>query len=133
MSIIREINNLILSTAPKHSVADVAPSTFADLANQPTLVIWSGESDNTIFQDSRVNWSFRALHDSLHLKTRIGFSPLEEIELGRIQANQYTGLMSDLVYIEVAGQAQHYLETGRFVTDQVKFTIESLRKLGYKF
>ena len=132
MNIFREVNNLILTTAPTHSVADVAPNTFKALLNQPTLVIWSGESDCTIFGDARVNWAFRALHDALHLKTGIGFTPAEEIELGRIQANQYTGLMVDLVYIEVAGQAEHYLKTGRFVSNQIEFTINSLRKIGYK-
>lgn len=130
---IKAINQLILNTAPKHVVKDVAPSTFADLIRQPTLVIWSGESHNTVFNDARVNWAFRALHDALHLKTGIGFAPEEEIYIGRIQANQYTGLMADLVYIETAGQAEHYLKTGQFVKDQVKFTLNSLQTLGYKF
>lgn len=128
----RELNHLILTTAPKHEVRALAPSTFQDLLNQPSLVIWNGESEHTIFNDSRVNWAFRALHDTLHLQTRIGFSPESEMELGRIQANQYSGLMADLVYIEVAGQAEHYLKTGRFVSDQVEFTIRALKHLGYK-
>lgn len=128
----REINNLILLTAPKHTVADVAPATFETLVNQPSLVVWSGESHHTIFSDARVNWAFRALHDAMHLKTGIIFSPDAEIELGRIQANQYSGLMADLVYIEVAGQAEHYLKTGRFVSDQVAFTTRQLKTLGYK-
>jgi len=127
----RELNQLILSTAPKHEVRAIAPSTFQDLVNQPGLVIWSGESENTIFGDAKVNYAFRALHDALHLKTRIGFTPLEEIRIGRIQANQYTGLFADLVYIETAGQAEHYLKTGRFVTNQIEFTVSELRKLGY--
>jgi hypothetical protein len=131
--IIREVNNLILSTAPTHIVKSVAPSTIPELFSQPTLVIWSGASDHTIFGDPSVNWAFRALHDALHLKTRIGFSPESEIELGRIQANQYTGLMADIVYIEVAGQAAHFLKTGQFVENQVEFTIKSLQALGYKF
>lgn len=126
------INNLILTTAPRHVISDVAPNSFQSLINQPGLIIWSGESDNTIFGDKCVNWAFRVLHDALHLKTRIGFSPAEEMHLGRIQANQYTGLMADLVYIEVAGQVEHYLKTGRFVLDQVSFTICELKKLGYK-
>lgn len=127
------INNLILMSAPKRfTVSDVAPNSFSALHNQPSLVIWSGESDHTIFGDARVNWAFRALHDQLHLSIGLGFSPLEEIELGRIQANQYSGLMADLVYIETAGQAAHYLKTGRFVLNQVEFTINSLRKIGYK-
>lgn len=130
--IFREINNKILLTAPRFTVSNVAPSTFADLKRQPSLVIWSGESDHTIFGDNRVNWAFRALHDSLHIQTGIGFSPAEEMALGRIQAARYDGLMADLIYIEVAGQAEHYLKTGRFVSNQVEFAVNSLRKLGYK-
>jgi hypothetical protein len=128
----RELNNLILNSAPQHEVRDVAPSTFQDLLASTGLVIWSGESDHTIFGDARVNWAFRALHDSLHLKIQLDFSPRAEIELGRIQANQYSGLMADLVYIETAGQAEHYLKTGRFVLNQVEFTISEFRKIGYK-
>lgn len=128
----RAINNLILSTAPKHEVRNVAPSTELELFNSPkTLVIWSGASENTIFNDNRVNWAFRALHDQLHIVTGIGFSPEAEIELGRIQANRYTGLMADLVYIETAGQAKHYLKTGQFVTDQAEFTLNALKRMGY--
>lgn len=125
------INNLILNTAPRHTVADRAPSTVGELFSQPTLVVWSGASDNTIFKDPIVNYAFRALHDQLHLKTRIGFTPAEEIELGRIQANQYTGLMADLVYVEVAKQAEYYLKNGIFVPDQVEFTKLELKKMGY--
>lgn len=130
----REVNQLILKQASKlkYSVKDIAPNTFVDLKASPSLVIWSGESDKTIFSDKTVNWAFRALHDALHLKTGLGFSPESEIELGRIQASQYVGFMSNLVYIETAGQAEHYLKTGRFVLDQVEFTLTELRKLGYK-
>lgn len=126
----REINNLILKTAPRHLVSNIAPNSALDLFTSPSLVVWSGASEHTIFGDARVNWAFRALHDALHLNTGLGFSPEEEIELGRIQANQYTGLMADLVYIEVAKQAEYYLKSGLFVTDQVLFDLSELTKLG---
>lgn len=130
-----EINSLILKQASKlnFTVKDVAPSTFSELLASPSLVIWSGASDNTIFRDASVNWAFRALHDKLHLETGLGFSPESEIELGRIQASQYTGLMADLVYTETAGQAEYYLKNGLFVINQVEFTLNELRKLGYRF
>lgn len=126
---------MILSTAPKHLIKAVAPATFKDVWNSPSLVVWSGESHNTIWNDPMVNYAFRALHDALHIKTRIGFSPLEEIEIGRIQAakyESYSKLFSDLIYIETAGQAEHYMRTGQFVTDQVEFTINKLKTLGYR-
>lgn len=128
----REINNLILKQAPRFTVRDVAPSTESELFQAPSLVIWSGASDHTIFGDARVNWAFRALHDQLHLKTRLGFDVDSEIELGRIQASKYTGLMADLVYVEVALQAMHYKTTGQFVSDQVAFDLKELIKMGWK-
>ncbi len=129
----REFNNLILKQAGhKYIVADQAPNSEVELFNGPkTLVVWSGASDGTIWADKRVNWAFRALHDRLHLKTRLNFNPKTEIELGRIQANQYTGLLADLIYIESAGQADYYLKNGVFVSDQLTFTLDELKKLGY--
>lgn len=119
------INNLILKKALKidYIVKNEAPNNELDLNNCGQLVIWSGASDNTIFQDAIVNYAFRALHDTLHLKTKIDFSPKSEIYLGRFQASQFdSSVVADLVYCEVALQAEHYLKTGHFVSDQVAFT-----------
>ena len=129
---IREINDLILKTAPRHSVSNMAPNSMHNLINQPTLVVWSGASDTTFFQDKHVNWAFRALHDALHVKTGLDFTPVQEIELGRIQANQYDGLMADLVYCEVALQSEYYLKNGLFVPNQVEFTKIELKRMGWK-
>ena len=128
MSFKKYVNNLILKQASKlnYRVSSNAPGTFKDLYNSTSLVIWDGASDNSWFQDASVNYAFRALHDTLHLKTMIGFTPKEEIELGRVQANQYTGLMADLVYSQVAGQAEYYLNNGIFVPNEVEFTSNQL-------
>lgn len=132
---IPEFNNLILKQADKliWRPATEAPSTEADLFGSQTgseLIIWTGESDYTIWGDKRVNWAFRALHDALHLKTGLGFTPEQEIELGRIQASQYDGLLADLVYLEVAGQAEYFREHGHFIKNQVEWTINKLKSMG---
>lgn len=129
-----EFNNLILSQAEKlrYSVAPLAPNSERELFNNRSLVIWNGQSNNTIWNDPKVNFAFRALHDKLHLDTRLDFSVPAEIELGRIQANQYSGMLSDLIYCEVALQAKHFEATGNFVTEQVSFTLANLKLLGYK-
>jgi hypothetical protein len=133
-SIIRFINNVVESRNSKllYTVNDLAPSTENALFNSTGLVIWNGASDSTIFQDPKINYKFRALHDLLHLQTRIGFSPSEEIELGRIQANQFEGsdLMRELVYCEVALQAEYYQKHGKFVENQIEFTINYLTSKG---
>lgn len=119
------VNNLILKHASKidYIVKNEAPNNETDLNNCGQLIIWNGESDNTIFQDPQVNYAFRALHDTLHLSTKIDFSPKSEIYLGRIQASQFdSSIVADLVYCEVSLQAEYFLKTGHFVCDQVAFT-----------
>lgn len=134
---IKYINNTILHEASKikYSVAEIAPDTFESLINSSSLVVWSGASDQTVFQDETVNWALRALHDKCHLETKLNFTPDQEIELGRIQANKYARqgqqLIADLIYIEVAEQAAYYKTHGRFLDDQVEFTLNKLKNLGY--
>ena len=134
---IQYVNNEILRQASGlyYTVSDLAPHVETDLFNSPTLVIWSGSSDDTFFQDKHVNWAFRALHDMLHLETRMDFNPKSEIELGRIQANMFKGseLLQDLVYSEVSSQAEYYLRNGMFVSNQVEFTKQDLLKINSRF
>jgi hypothetical protein len=109
---------------------EVAPQTEAELFNCTSLVVWDGASENLIWTHPEVNYKFRAIHDYAHLETRLDFSPLHEIELGRIQANLYARrcqlLLADVTYIEIAEQAKHFLKTGQFVKDQLRFTLEHL-------
>lgn len=127
-----ELKNTILMQASKlrYNVASEAPSNERDLFNSPSLIVWDGASDNTIWDDASVNYAFRALHDALHLNTGLGFSVDEEIAIGRIQANQYVGLLADLVYLEVAGQAEYYKQNGVFVANQKQFTLQALLEQG---
>lgn len=117
------INQQVLKKATlSYRVSERAPNTHADLLNESSLVIWSGASQDTWYQDARVNWAFRAFHDALHLRTGLGFSHAHELELARIQANQFDSrLMQEFVFGEVAGQAMYHAETGLFVADQVAF------------
>jgi hypothetical protein len=130
-----ELNNFILSQVKhiRYIPNDIAPNTERGLFNASSLVIWTGESDTTIFRDASVNWAFRAWHDSLHLKTRLDFSVDAEIELGRIQASQCYNQFADLIYAEVAGQAMHYKLTGLFVSNQIEFAKQYLTKIGVNY
>lgn len=130
---IQYINSEFLNMARglNYSVADFAPGTENDLFNSTGLVIWSGASENTVYDCPKVNHAFRALHDAKHLETGLGFNPEQEIEMGRIQAaemaSQCKSLMADLFYCEIAEQARHFQENGEFVTDQVAFTKKYLK------
>jgi hypothetical protein len=132
---IAAVNSTILKQASqlRFQVADLAPSTFNEVASAGTLTVWSGGSDSTIFDDAKVNWAFRAIHDALHIATRLGFTVAEEVELARIHAaKQSSGLMADLIWIEVALQAKHLEATKSFISDQRSFTFEKLKQLGYQ-
>ena len=128
------LKQVILNQASRirYTVKDHAPSDIHSVLGQGELVIWSGESDRTIWNDPKVNHAFRALHDAAHIESGLGFSVPEEIELARTQAARYDGILSDLIYVEVAGQAMEYLKTGQFVKDQVSFTLNALKGMGYK-
>lgn len=131
--LIRYLNQQILSRASKLSyrVSEHAPSTFEDLQTAPSLVVWSGASDQTIFQDASVNWAFRAIHDTEHLRTGLQFEFDHELELGRIQANQFDSeTIQRLIYIETAGQSIHYKTHGYFPINQAQFTINEFLKKG---
>jgi hypothetical protein len=127
---VRQINSMILELAKglKYEPRDLAPSTELELFNAPkTLPIWTGESDNTIYQDETVNWAFRAIHDMTHIETGLGFTVEQEVELGRIQAARIdSDLLAKLFHIEIAGQAEYYLKTGQFVENQIRFTMKQL-------
>lgn len=135
-NLIKYINREILKQAAslKYSVADLAPSTETDLFNAPSLVVWSGASDATVYQDETVNWAFRAIHDAMHLETGLSFSVEHEIEMGRIQASkQSSSVLADLFFCEIAGQAQYYKQNGVFVSNQVEFTLNYLQKINSSF
>lgn len=119
------MNNEILkqSEGLRYTIKDTAPNSFKDLKNESGLIVWSGASDGTIYQDRTVNWAFRAIHDALHLKTGLDFSPEQEIELGRIQASRMnSSVLAEIIYCEVSLQAKYYLDNGIFVPDQIAFT-----------
>lgn len=126
------INREILKQAKniQYTIAENAPNTEKELFGScGGLVIWSGASENTIYCDPQVNFAFRALHDTMHLETGLDFSVEQEIELGRIQAaKQSSDLLADLIYAEIAGQAEVYKETGAFVENQLDFMLEGLKK-----
>lgn len=125
---IEYINSKVLSEGKhlKYTVKRQAPSTESELFSSTSLIIWDGESNNTVFQDPLVNYSFRAIHDSIHLKTGLGFSIDHEIEMGRIQANilasRCDSLLADLFYCEIAEQAKYFKLNGTFVKNQIEFT-----------
>lgn len=131
LDLIQYLNQQVLTKASKlrYRVSEQAPSTFAELTATPSLVVWSGASDGTIFQDPTVNWAFRAIHDTIHVQTGLRFEFEHELELGRIQASQFDSeIIQRLIYIETAGQSIHFKTHGYFPIKQAEFTTNEFLK-----
>lgn len=119
-----EFNSKILRLAPRFTAKDDAPSSFETLKASATggLVVWSGASDKTIYGDAFVNWSFRAWHDSIHLKLNADFSLEGE---KRVAIEQCRIIQSDalarVIMGESIGQVEYFLKYGFFPVDQMTF------------
>lgn len=119
-----ELNRAVLSQVKglRYRAALVAPDTFEELQRHiGELVVYSGDSDKTIYGDSRVNLAFRAWHDRLHLRLQTPFTLEGETLVARYQANRLGGVLGDIIMAEVVGQAEYFKTHGSFPVDQSEF------------
>ena len=117
-----------------YDVADEAPNDFealkAHVAKTGRMLVWKGESEDTIFGCPETNWAFRAWHDWCHIKGGFPFTVKGETLAAGMQASQlitvYGCEMSrywrKLIACEVVGQAAFHEVTGNFPSDQREFT-----------
>ena len=118
------------------SLESASQAMFTDF-NSGTLKIWTGASENTIFGLPEINHKFRFIHDYYHCWNNLGFTPGDELLVNYIQQQIFRkdGLSQfdcDLLNIETAGQVLYFVQNNDFPTDQRKFSIDELRKLGYE-
>lgn len=117
---------------PRYEVKDAAPSTLIEVirAFKETnkLIIWSGGSENTIYQDRTVNWMFRAWHDHCHIILNQDFTLDGETNTGLYQMSKVGDKLARIIEIEVIDQVKYNLNNnGLFVVDQVQFTIDRMK------
>lgn len=126
----RELKRAILRLAPNHTARDVAPASWDDLARYrgSVLPVWSGESERTIWGDARVNYAFRAWHDSTHRALGADFTLAGETAVIEAQISALyrlypsaPGWCGRLLRIEGIGQVIEFQRTGAFPVDQVAF------------
>jgi hypothetical protein len=119
-----------LTSGIRFDVADHAPSTLQAVVkhyNQTgRLVVWSGESDRTIWGSAENNYMFRAWHDSLHLQHLFPFTLQGESRVAELQANSVNSELGKIVLAEVIGQAAHFERYGHFPIDQIEFVRQYL-------
>lgn len=128
-----EFNRLILAFAPRDFEArEVAPDTLAKLLSATAatgrLIVWSGESENTIHGDAKVNHAFRAWHDSAHVRGRFAFDLDGERAACEFQVREVLtrfpripAALIRMLRAEIIGQAEFFAEHGSFPQDQVAF------------
>jgi len=143
---IQEFEKLILSATPKgFRVASEAPDTWAKVqasfARNGKITVWSGESSNTVYSAPRVNWAFRAWHDSIHLAHGLDFSLRGEERTAERQCAALWKLTRDrvlrkfgeaLLEIEIVDQARIAVYTGKFIDNQREFVVNKLEQRGLK-
>lgn len=91
------------------------------------LLIWSGESGNTIYDSAYYNTLFRAWHDFHHIDKQLPFTPAGEAAVTTYQKldidelnlpkafSDYAKLILDA---EITEQINYYTEHGDFAHDQ---------------
>jgi len=96
------------------------------------IMVWTGESDCTIFGAPHVNHAFRAWHDYVHVVFGLPFTAQGEHLVMKIQQRhvysfgaEFTEaereLFCKLLECEIDAQVQYYETHGEFVKDQRKF------------
>jgi len=121
---------------PRYRVSDHAPGTVEDLIRSfgetRELVIWSGASERTIWGAPELNWHFRAWHDWCHIRSGLGFTAGQEIELARWQCGDagIQDVLASVVREEIEEQARFFLEHDHFLDgDQLAFARDAVARL----
>lgn len=100
-------------------------------ARDGRVTVWTGASENTIFDDAETNWAFRAWHDAAHLAHGLPFTIEGETATAYVQASHLIGEYGDgddvvemvaLLLCEVVGQAERFARYGEFPADQMAYT-----------
>jgi hypothetical protein len=120
--------------APGWIASDDAPATYDELdvtrAEHGRIVVWTGASERTIFDDIETNWAFRAWHDAAHLRHALPFTIEGETATAYVQAADIVAEYGDdtdaadmvaLLLCEVIGQAEIFAACGEFPADQMAF------------
>jgi hypothetical protein len=101
-----------------------------DYAATGKIVIWTGESEGTIFGDPVYNHIFRAWHDLTHVLLNQDFGFAGESVVGTAQVHQLPSdwiFEQQLITAEILGQNQYYRQHKAFLIDQRKFAYDYLQ------
>ncbi len=135
----RSLNVAINHTASRlyptgFDVGDPAPATLADLrahvARTGRMLVWSGGSTDTIYDDQETNYAFRAWHDWHHWRYGYAFDLAGETlayhgqccDLDLLyRGHDRLAAWKRILWAEVVGQALHHDMFGCFPVNQRAF------------
>ena len=125
----KDLERIVELMAPPFKAVDKgAPNTFEELLeykDKDILLVYSGGSDKTIWSTPQINFSFRAWHDSIHMRKGYDFSVLGEVLTAREHIMQLKRAGFDrfcnLFWIDIVAQRLFYAKYGRYVQDQEAF------------
>lgn len=115
---------------------DTLDKVYHHYTEEGRILVWSGGSDMTIYQDAKVNHAFRAWHDYLHVTMQATFTKAGEanvctkhnrqidLYLSHLYNAATRQRMKRLMDIEINQQVAELYRTGSFVHDQYQFTLE---------
>ncbi len=122
-------------------VGDPAPSTLTNLrahvARTGRMLVWSGGSTDTIYDDDETNYAFRAWHDWHHWRHGYAFDLAGETLAYHGQCRDlellYPGhdrlsAWKRILWCEVVGQAVYLAHHGKFPPNQRAFVEGCLRR-----
>ena len=93
--------------------------------------VWSGGSENTIFDSPEINHAFRAWHDFHHITKGLPFTPQGEILVAQEQCKDIVRLYGEstqseyfmnILKADVIGQTEYLTKHDSYVKDQKGFT-----------
>lgn len=131
----KDLEKLILATAPPHYGTPDAPNTWEALQKHKDvfpLPVFDGGCDSSIFSSKEVNIAARAWHDNTHLVYNLSFSVEDEIQVARIQCEnlKLAGLprYTNIIWLDVVGQILFYDKYKMYVKDQNAFVVSLLKR-----
>lgn len=136
----RAVEHLCQQVWPQgFDVAEDAPNSFtalkAEFQERGQITVYSGNSQDTIFGNVRINHMARAWHDWAHLSLGADFSVAGETAACELQCRQlidHLGLeegkrAANILQAEVIGQVAYYQRHKRYVRRQKDFVLQYLK------
>ncbi len=123
-------------TTDDGAICDTLEKITAYYNKTGKLLVWRGESNDTIFSLPDFNYMFRAWHDFHHITKQLPFDTEGEAMVATYQSQDIHAMALPahikhfciaLIDCEVNGQIEHYDRTGEFLVNQKTFACDYMQ------